>query len=146
MSNGESLKELTDRMIRAVGDRKDVAKQLSIGGRRVSENDLSQWCNKDGPRFIPLDHLLDLDALAGDIFLKQIASLRGYELARADRAVASGETAVEAAADIAKESGALVHDVLAAAHDGICPREAREIRSKMGQVFNQLHKLDGALA
>lgn len=142
MSTGETLKELTERMVEAVGPRKDVAKHLG-----VSERDISLWCNPDHDRFIPLDHALDLDALAGDMLLQKLARDRGFELVPLKDRPVDTEAAMQAAADLSKDSGELVHDVYQASHDGIItPREARGLRSRMGQVFNRLHELDGALA
>ena len=141
MSTGESWKELTERMVDAVGARKDVAKLLG-----VSQNDISQWCNPDHPRVIPLDHAVDLNAMSGDILLQKLARDRGFELVPLKERPVDTEAAMQAAADLSKDSGELVHDVYQASQDGISPREARELRGRMGQVFNRLHELDGALA
>jgi len=127
-------------MVAEAGERKDVAKALS-----TSATMLGRWIDPKHAHFIPMDDLVLLDEMAGDIFLRDLARMRGFELVPVDRKPIALESALAAAADISKESGELVHNVYEAAKDGICPREARELRSDMGEVFNALHILDQAL-
>ncbi len=142
MSNGENWKELTERMVDAVGARKDVAKKLG-----VSDKEISLWCNPEHDRFIPLDHLADLDAMAGDIFLSELARRRGFELVPLKRLPADIEAAVEAAVDMAKDAGDLTHEVYDAQRDGdISNNEERVILAKLGRVYNDGHSLERALA
>ena len=43
----------------------------------VTKGEVSYWCSDHHDRFIPVDHLMDLDAVSGDAFLKEWAALGG---------------------------------------------------------------------
>lgn len=75
MCNQQNIKALSRHMVMRAGGAKKAA---NICG--VTEGELSIWCNDRHDRFIPADHLLDLDQHAGDLFLKEWARIRGYEL------------------------------------------------------------------
>lgn len=140
MSTAAWLKQLTFRVIDKIGTRKEAADRLG-----VSMTELSYWCNQDHDRFIPVDHLVEADALSGHVFLRELAHRSGFELVPLKAAPIDTETAVEASADISKDAGELVHDVLLASPDGINTREARAILAKVGEVRNSCNSLERSL-
>ena len=73
MCNKDNLKSITRHLVNRVGGAKQAAHVCG-----VSETEISYWQNDHHDRFIPVDHLVDLDAAAGDLFLKELARMRGY--------------------------------------------------------------------
>lgn len=145
----KNWKELTDRMIDAAGSRKEVAAVLG-----VHVNDLSNWCNPNHERVIPVDHMVDLDALAdradGVIkhrFLRELARTCGFELVAMEDDQPDTAQLLDAVAEVVKHSADLNHETIAALRDGkLSPNEARSLESRMGMIFNGLHSVAGALS
>jgi DNA-binding transcriptional regulator YdaS (Cro superfamily) len=70
-----SIKAIFRHAVEKAGGRKATAELLGVG-----TPELSLWGNDDHERFIPINHLMDLDAATGDIFLRDWARKRGYDL------------------------------------------------------------------
>lgn len=124
MSNKANLKAITRHMVKLVGGPKSAAQ---ICG--VSETEISYWGNDNHDRFIPLDHLEDLNAAAGDLYLRELARTRGFDLVSVERR--QNEAAVSLVrlmAQVSRASGEFEYTVLDAASDGDVNRnEARRI-------------------
>ncbi len=143
MCNSANLKAITRHMVSRVGGPKHAA---SICG--VSEQELSLWCNDSHTRFIPVDHLVDLDAAAGDLFLKDLARQRGFELVESeDPKQETAGNVFRAIGEFSKHGGELGFATLEAASDHkITPNEKRAIRDRMRPVKDALDKLENIIA
>lgn len=134
--NGSRLKALTRHMVARVGGQKVAA---TVCG--CSVNDISLWGNDNSERFIPVDHLLLLDAAAGDLFLKEYAASRGYQLSGGDPKPLQ-TSIIQTIADLSKVTGELECTALKAAEDGtVCPRERRDIFDLVAPVEDRISQL-----
>jgi hypothetical protein len=124
MCNGVSLKATLRHMVARVGTSRRAAE---LAG--VPCSDMSLWTSDASPRFIPVDHLMDLDAAAGDLFLKEWARIRGYELIPLAHWQSTAPTLIKTIGEFSKAAGELECTTLKAAEDGrITPSERRHIQ------------------
>ncbi len=131
----ELLKDKIDHAIRRIGKRHEVA--LMMG---TSETELSWWCNKDHPRFIPLDHLADLNRLSGGWLMKELA----HEMA-IDAAPARPQNIFQIIGNFSQACGHLAMVALRALADGVVTKtEAREVHHAARPVSDNLHDLNRA--
>lgn len=137
-----TLKELTAHAVERAGSRHDVAKMLG-----VSETELSYWCNQDNARYIPIDHLVDLDAHAGDLFLKDWAAKRGYDLTPRWSPEKSRTNIFRIIGQFSRAGGELDCTALEAAADNhITPTETRQIRECIRPVKDSIEALEHVIA
>ncbi len=142
MCNQANLKALTRHLVARVGGPKCAAQ---ICG--VSETEISYWGADHHNRFIPVDHLVDLDAAAGDLFLKDMARLRGFELVALESKQDAAANVFKAIGEFSKHGGELGFATLEAASDHkITPNEKRAIRDRMRPVKDALDKLENIIA
>lgn len=136
------IKAITDQAIERVGKRKFVAKLLG-----VSPTELSWWANENHERFIPIDHLVTLDAAAGDMFLKEWANRRGYDLAARDAEPARTTNIVKIIAQMAKDAGTVESATLEAT---TAPKfsviREREILDDLRPLKNDIEQLEAAVS
>lgn len=138
MSN---LKELTAHAVVRAGGPIIAAKLLG-----VSTTEISYWCNQDHTRFIPIDHLVDLDAHADDLFLKTWAAKRGFDLVARVPDQRAAEV-LDALAKFSKASGDLGFVALEAEADQHwTPNEIRNTREKIRPVKDSIEELERFLA
>lgn len=136
-----SLKAILRRAVEIVGGQIPAAKLLG-----VSNNDVSLWCNDNHERFIPIDHLMDLDAATGDIFLKDWARKRGYDLAPLGVSELQ-DNIFKIIGELSKASGNLDCTALEAAADHeITPNERRLIYDAMAVVRDRIDALERRIA
>jgi hypothetical protein len=144
MSNGESIKALTRHMVERVKNAKTAA---AICG--VSEMSISRWGNDDENQFIPVDHLIDLDAAAGDLFLKEWARQRGYEITPRSR-IAPKPSVLASRARSERSPRRLANLAsrfwrrLPITH--LRPAEKRRIRDRIAPVKDGIAQLERAIA
>ncbi len=142
MRSAENLKAITRHLVSRVGAVKAAAK---ICG--VSETEVSYWQNDHHNRFIPIDHLVDLDKAAGDLFLKEWARARGFELVAVDAPQNSAPSIVNIIGQFSKEVGELDCVALAAASHGVMtPAEKRRIWDEIAPVKDSLAQLENAIS
>ncbi len=135
MSNTANIKALTRNMVGLVGGPKVAAE---ICG--VSQTEISYWCNDDHTRFIPIDHLMDLDAAAGNVFVTEWSRSISPE-GKADCAASLLKT------QFSKRTGELEYTTLDAAEDGaLTPAEKRRIRDRISPVKNIINQLEEVIA
>lgn len=135
-----NLKELTAHAIERAGSRSDVAKRLG-----VSETELSYWCNPENPRFIPIDHWVDLDAMSGHLFLKDLARKGGFELVAREAKPVAHASVFQIIAEFTKAAGQFACTVLEAAIDGVfTPNEKRRIAQAARPLKDCLDNVDHA--
>lgn len=133
-----TLKDLTAHAVERVGGPIAAAKLLD-----VSTTEISWWCNPNHTRYIPFDHLVDLDSHAGDLILKALADKRGYDVtSRADKP--APETNIfHIIANFSKAAGVFACTVLEAAIDGVfSPNEKRKIAHSLRPVKDALGHVD----
>lgn len=136
------LKEDIKHLIDLVGSRKYVAHLLD-----VSETELSYWCNPNHDRHIPIDHLVQLDALAGDRFLKTWARKRGYEIVKDDATIEAATNVFKTIGEFSKASGACAGVALVALADhDFTPNEKREVKEFLRPVKDSIDNLEKFLA
>ncbi len=139
MCNQANIKALTRNLVGIVGGPKMAAKICD-----VSETEISYWCNDDHARFIPIDHLMDLDAAAGDVFLKEWARSRSRELTAKPDSAAS---LLKTLAQFSKTTGDLEFTTLDAVDDGILTNaEKRRIRDHVAPVKNIISQLEAVIS
>lgn len=120
--------------------------QVTADFLEVAKSDVGYWCNDNHERFIPVDHLVDLDAVSGDAFLKEWAASRGYDLVKRDPVPDEAANILKIVGGFSKESGELVPLVLDAASDNhFTPAEKRLIRDNIAPVKDQLAALERAI-
>ena len=137
MSNQAGIKAMTRNLVGLVGGPKVAASICD-----VSETEISYWCNDNHTRFIPIDHLMDLDSAAGNVFVREWA-----------RSV-SPENRTDAAASLLKtlgqfsrHTGELECTALEALEDGkLTPAEKRRIRDHLAPVKNITTQLERVIA
>ena len=136
MSNQASIKAMTRNLVGLVGGPKVAA---SICG--VSETEISYWGNDNHNRFIPIDHLMDLDAAAGHVFVKEWARSVSPENKT------SAESLLRTLAQFSKHTGELEYTTLDAAEDGEITRaEKRRILDHVAPVKNIISQLETVIA
>jgi hypothetical protein len=143
MSNDAAwLKSITRFLIGPVrGSRAVVAKLLG-----VSNPEVTYWCEDRYNRFIPIDHLYELDAQRGDLFLKAWAERRGYQLTQAERVAPEAADMSSLAGDIAMLAGSTAHEIIERGKDGeYCVNDARAIRDCIGSLSNKMNTVTEAL-
>jgi hypothetical protein len=136
------LKDVTRRTVSAVGARKNTANQL-----HVSQAEISYWCNDFMPRSIPAHHLVHLDEMAGDIFLREWAHRRGFDLVSRNPSQEASLCVIKSVGQLSKEAGELGFTVLDAVADNvITPAERRRIRDDIAPVKDAIDQLERAIA
>ncbi len=142
MSNAENLKAITRHLVSRVGGSKCAA---HICG--VSETEIGYWKNDQHDRFIPIDHLVDLDKAASDLFLKEWARTRGFELVALDVQQNNAPSILNVIGRFSKNAGELDCVALEAASDGkISATERRRIRDQIAPVKDSLAQLENAIS
>jgi hypothetical protein len=142
MSNQANIKAITRHMVDRVGGYQATS---DICG--VAKSDISHWCNDHHARFIPIDHLIDLDAAAGDLFLKEWARTRGYEITPVEKQIEAKPCVTSALGLLSKEAGELSFTVLEAFADHLfTPTEKRRIRDDIAPVKDAIAQLERAIA
>jgi DNA-binding transcriptional regulator YdaS (Cro superfamily) len=142
MSNQKSIKAITRHMVMRVGGQKCAAK---ICG--VSDNEVSLWCNDESTRYIPADHLEDLNTAAGDLYLIELARARGYELVPLDAKQSVALSIVGLIGKVSKATGEFEYTALEAAEDGrVTPAEARRIRDCIAPVKDLIALTENAIS
>jgi hypothetical protein len=137
-----SLKEIVDHAIERAGGRIAVSKHLG-----VPASDLSLWCNKNHTRFIPIDHLMDLDAAAGDLFLKYWARQRGYDLVGRDTGREAAANVFRVIGELSRASGACAGVALEALADhDFTPTEKSVVHGHLRPVKDSIDELERFLA
>lgn len=143
MCHSATIKALIRHLVERVGGAKIAAKVCG-----VSETELSYWKLDHHNRFIPIDHLMDLDAAGDDLFLKEWARLRGYELVKAEVDQACNVTeAIKAVGPLMKEAGEAASITINLAADGhISETDKRLIRDEIAHVKDATALLERAIA
>ncbi len=142
MYSKHGLKGFVRHLIQKVGGPKSAAEIIKRG-----RSEISWWQNDNHPRFIPIDCLVELDAVAGDIFLKEWARLRGYELTSRDAQANIAPSVIKAVAELSRHSGELEFTTLDAVEDGnITPAERRRIQDRIAPVKDKIAQLEAAIS
>ena len=137
-----TYKELTAHAVMRAGGNIAAAKLLG-----VSAQEISNWCNLNLDRFIPIDHLVDLDAHADDLFLKSWAAQRGYDLVAREPDEKSENNIFKIIGQFSKECGELDCTTLETAADKhLTPTETRGIRERIRPVKDSIEELERFLA
>ena len=137
MCNQANIKALVRNMVGLVGGPKVAA---HICG--VSETEISYWGNDSHNRFIPIDHLMDLDAACGNFFLKEWS--RSISPDNKQDAEAS---VLKTLAHFSRATGELECTTLEAFEDGqLSPAEKRRIRDHVAPVKNIIGQLEQVIA
>lgn len=137
MSNQASIKAMTRNLVGLVGGPKVAAKICD-----VSETEISYWCNDNHTRFIPIDHLMDLDKAAGNFFVTEWAR----SVSPANKTDIT-ESLLRTLAQFSKHTGDLEYTTLDAAEDGqLTPGEKRRILDRVTPVKNILNQLEGVIS
>lgn len=137
MSNQASIKAMTRNLVGLVGGPKVAAKICD-----VSETEISYWCNDNHTRFIPIDHLMDLDAAAGNLFVKEWA-----RSVSPDNKTDAAESLMRTLAQFSKHTGELEYTTLDALEDGqLTPGEKRRIRDHVAPVKNIISQLEAVIS
>lgn len=132
-----SLKAILRHAIERAGGQIKAAELLG-----VSTSEVSLWGNDNHNRYIPIDHLIDLDQQAGDIFLKHWARHRGYDLAPRD-ATPTKDNIFKIVGEFSKAGGNLDCTALEAAADNhITPNERRAIHDAIAPVRDSIDELE----
>jgi hypothetical protein len=141
MTNQASLKALMRHMVNLAGGAKAAA---GICGAHEAE--ISYWSNDQHDRFIPVDHLTRLDQACDDLFLKEWARSRGFELTPREPAGEMPARVIAIMGHFAKEAGELGAIVLDAAEDNhFTPTEVRLIRDSIAPVKDLISALEKAI-
>jgi hypothetical protein len=130
-------------MIQLAGGERAAAAICGVSAQLVSNWQL----DSHDKTFIPIYRLLDLDAAAGDLFLKEWARARGYELVSSGARPDSTESLLRTLAQFSKHTGELEYTTLDAAEDGqLTPAEKRRIRDHVAPVKNIISQLEGVIS
>lgn len=136
MRNPATIKALTRHMVGLVGGPKVAANICD-----VSEAEISYWCNDNHTRFIPADHLMDLDAAAGNLFVKEWARSISEE------SKSSAASVIKTIGNLSRATGNLEHTTLEAAEDNhFTPNEKRRIRDNIAPVKDFISHLERAIS
>lgn len=142
MCSKANLKAITRHLVQRVGGPRNAAQICD-----VSEMSVSYWCDDNHNRFIPVDHLVDLDEAAGDLFLKEFARIRGYELIALAAKPENSANVFKAVGEFSKAGGVLGFTTLEAASDHkITPTEARLIRDHIRPVKDSIEQLERVIS
>ncbi len=137
MANQADIKAKTRNLVGIVGGPKVAAKICD-----VSETEISYWCNDNHNRFIPIDHLMDLDAAAGNVFVKEWAHSVSPEN-KSEQAASLMKTL----AQFSKAGGELEFEALEALDDGhLTPTETRRVRDRITSVKNIASQLEQVIS
>jgi hypothetical protein len=137
-----SLKEIVGHAVERAGGQIPVAKRLG-----VSTSEISLWCNQNHNRFIPIDHLMDLDGAAGHIFLKYWARKCGFDLVGVDAAREAAANVFKTIGEFSKASGACAGVALEALADHeFTPSEKRAVLQHLRPVKDSVDELERYLA
>ena len=137
MSNHAALKAMTRNLVGLVGGQEVAAKICN-----ATQAEISYWCNDGHDRFIPIDHLIDLDAAAGNFFVKEWARSVSPECK-----TNSAASLLKTLARFSKSTGELECTTLEAAEDGqLTPAEKRRIRDHVAPVKNIISQLEGVIS
>ena len=137
-----TLKELTAHAVMRAGGPKKAAGLLG-----VSETEISYWCNQDHTRYIPIDHLVDFDAYVDDLFLKDWAAKRGFDLVARELAENATANIFRVIGQFSKSGGELDCTALEAAADNhLTPTETRKIRECIRPVKDSIAELERFVA
>ena len=137
MSNHAALKAMTRNLVGLVGGQEVAAKICN-----ATQAEISYWCNDGHDRFIPIDHLIDLDAAAGNFFVKEWARSVSPECKTNNAA-----SLLKTLARFSKSTGELECTTLEAAEDGqLTPAEKRRIRDHVAPVKNIISQLEGVIS
>jgi len=140
MSN--SLKAIVRHLVERVGGQITAGKLLG-----VSTTEISLWGNDNNTRFIPVDHLVDLDAAGGDLFLKHLARQRGYDLVKREEQPNKADDVLRTIGQLARASGDLECTTLEAVSDhDLTPNEERAIRDRIRPVKDSIEALEQSFA
>ncbi len=141
MCNLPDIKSLTRNLVQIIGGPKEAAHVCD-----VSQAEISYWCNDAHDRVIPLDHFLQLDAVAGNRGLTELAYVRGITRptdAKPNRTLSINKTIAE----LARAAGELEYTTLDAADDGeLTHNEKRRIRDRTAPLKNIIHTLEEVIA
>lgn len=142
MCNQASIKAITRHMVGIVGGPKIAAKICD-----VSEAEISYWCNDNHTRFIPIDHLMDLNAAAGDLFLKEWARQRNFDLVAREPIESQAASVIKTIGHFSRATGELEFTTLEAAEDNqFTPNEKRRIRDTIAPVKDYISHLEQAIS
>jgi DNA-binding transcriptional regulator YdaS (Cro superfamily) len=131
------LKAILRHAIERVGGQIKAAQLLG-----VSTSEVSLWSNDNHSRFIPIDHLIDLDAAAGDVFLQDWARKRGYDLTPREP-TSTKDNIFKIIGEFSKAGGNLDCTALEAAADNhITPNERRAIYDAIAPVRDSIDELE----
>ncbi len=138
------IKATLRRMVARVGKATAASELCAAAG-----SDMSLWTSDASSRFIPIDHLmlLDADAKVDDLFLKEWAYSRGYNLTPRDIKQSNAPTVIKTIAELSRASGELEYTTLAAAEDHIVTAaERRQIQNCIAPVKDRLAQLESAIS
>jgi hypothetical protein len=145
MSNQANIKAVTRHLVDRVGGLQAAA---DICG--TSKSEVSYWGNDNHDRFIPADHLVDLDAAADDIFLKEWARTRGYDLLAIEGGAAQQaaiESAIRAGALVAQAATAVNFNIVDLLSDGHkSATDERLIRDRLAQLKDEIDRLERSIS
>lgn len=132
-----AIKSATRRACEDAGPLHEIA-----ANTRADTAALSRYGNPERGEFIPLDIAMDLDALSGgDRMLRAWAELRGYELVRDEKGIAT-EDMTRHIGSVGMEAGELISEMCQAAADGkITPREAEAVERRAEDVIDNVRLL-----
>jgi hypothetical protein len=137
-----SLKAIVKHLVERVGGAKQAAKLLG-----VSETEISYWCNPNHPRFIPVDHLVDLDAAGGHLFLKYLARQCGFDLIGSNRQADIEANVLHTLGDLTRSAGTLTGVMLEALSDQkYTTTEKRNTLPHLRPVKDSIDELERFLA
>ena len=141
MVNRSSIKAIVRHLVDRVGGNLKAAELCG-----ALKSDVSFWCSDHHDRHAPIDHLMDLDEAGGDLFLKEWAQRRGYDLAPRQPSGEMPARVIAIMGHFAKEAGELGAIVLDAAEDNhFTPTEVRLIRDSIAPVKDLISALEKAI-
>ncbi len=152
MCNLPDTKAIIRNLVELVGGPEAAAKicndaQQKAGKEsRVSQAEISYWCNDNKDREVPMDHFLQIDAEAGFMGTAEIAYRCGITRptnAKPNRTLST----TKAVAELSRAAGELAYTALDAAEDGqLTPAEKRRIRDRAAPLKNIIHALEEVIA
>lgn len=141
MVNGAGIKAIVRHIVDRVGGNLKAAELCG-----ALKSDVSFWCNDHHDRHAPVDHLMILDEAADDLFLKEWALTRGYDLKPRQAHADIPAHVTKIMGHFAKEAGELSATVLEAAEDNhFTPTEKRLIRDSIAPVKDLISALERAI-
>ena len=146
VSDFSLLKAATRRAVHDAGPMATVSRQT-----RLDQGTLSRAGNNNESNFLPIDDAVRIDGMTGNAtIVRAMARLLGFRLVPID-APNNQPSLIHDAADMAKQSGELVSEVIDIASDGtITPTEARLADDEAADVEHCVQsirkKLHGVIA